>query len=164
MADQVRDVDARFRRRLLRKHFGFPIACVVLFWACYVLAAALNVDLVSLAKGRARNPEAAKIYLIVAALMTPVCLAFGVIEARKAIALARTGTEVVGTIVRVGAISFRGWARVESRYSLAGADHAFSWPHFKDAEKLSVGDPVALIVDPANPKRCMLKKDVLPES
>lgn len=140
-----------------------PAACALIVWILYVFDAAFGYDIIALLKGRGMDKDSAKLYLILAIVATPVCLAVAVLQVRKALSLARRGVEVVGEVTKVTAFPSQQLVRLECRYAYRTQSHTYAWSDAKDGPgHLSVGDPICLIVDPANPKRCMRRDEVLP--
>jgi hypothetical protein len=158
MSNAPRDIDDRLKRRLVFRHSVVPGVGAVAVWIVYATDALFHIDLLHLCSDPAKPKSSPTLYLILAAITTFICIVVAIVQTRKAIALASFGVEVEGTIIHRG-IAFRGLAKVECSYTAGHADHVFIWSAPRDNAP-SVGDKVVLLVDPANPKRCMLIEDV----
>ena len=143
---------------MLLRHSALPGVLAVAMWITYAVNALFHVDLVHLFSDPAKEKLSPTEDLIFALITTFICVVVAIVQTRKAIALARFGVEVEGTISKHG-IAFHGMVRVECSYTAGGANHLFIWSPHRDYAP-SVGDKVVLLVDPANPKRCMLIEDV----
>jgi hypothetical protein len=161
--DRSRQITPRLKRRLFLKHSVGPSACALFIWVLYLVNVAFGVDLIAILHHQPRDAKSVAISLGVALFATPICVVIAVVQVRKALALARNGEEIVGTIASLGAVP-GGWMRVRCKYSYGGADHVFIWSEARVALTSSAGDRVASFVDPANPNRCMRKDDIFPES
>jgi hypothetical protein len=165
-AEKSRQISPRLKRQIFWEHSFGPAGGVVIAWSLYVADSVFGVDLIAILKNRGERPEfnPALLYLIAAIVATVICIVIAAVRMRKGWALARDGVEVTGTITSVGRIAMLGCVKVECRYSYQGQNHVFAWSHIKASKKLSEGDSATLIVDPTNPKHCMRKDEVYPES
>ncbi len=95
-------------------------------WIMYAVNAVFHVDLMHLFTDPSTERMSPTGSLIFAVAGSLICMVFAIVQTRKAIALARYGEEVEGTISKHG-IAFRGLVRVECSYSLGNSDHVFVW-------------------------------------
>lgn len=164
-ADRCREISPLLKKRLFWEHSIAPAVCALIAWVLYLAKVTFGFDLVAMLKGRTKDPsfDPTMLYLILAIIVTFIAPMITVIQIRKTLALARNGVEVVATITSVGRFAVHGFVKVECQYRYAGNWHALAWSHAKAVSTVSEGDSVAVIVDPANPKRCMRKDEVFPE-
>ena len=159
MSKALREIDAPFRRRMLLKHSTVPVIVSAMTWVLYVVNAAFHIDVLHLLSSPDRARSSPTEMLILAVIITSILLVIAIVQTRKAIDLARVGVEVEGTISRHGTFSYHGHLRVECSYTIGNAEHVFIWSTLRDMAP-AVGEKVVLLVDPQNPKRCMLIENV----
>ena len=103
-------------------------------WILYAVNALFHVDLLHLLSDPAREKFSPTEDLIFAAIVTLLLLAVAIVKTREAIALARCGVEVKGTISRHG-IAFRHMVRVECSYTAGNAEQVFIWSTLRVAPR-----------------------------
>jgi hypothetical protein len=144
---------------MLLKHSTVPVIVSAMTWMLYVVNAAFHIDVLHLLSSPDRARSSPTEMLILAVIITGILLVIAIVQTRKAIDLARVGVEVEGTISRHGTFSYHGHLRVECSYTIGNAEHVFIWSTLRDMAP-AVGEKVVLLVDPQNPKRCMLIENV----
>ncbi len=159
MSNAPRKIDDAFRRRLLFKHSAMPVTASAILWLLYAINALFHVDILHLLSSPDRGRLSPTETLVFAVIMTCVLLVVAIVRTRRAIDLARFGVEVEGTISKHGLFSYRGQMRAECTYTVGNAEHVFIWSTLRDLAP-ALGEHVVLLVDPQNPKRCMLIEDV----
>jgi hypothetical protein len=160
MGGPIREVPLRLKRRILLVHASGPAFVMLLLWTFYLADALFQVDLMAILKHREQEPGNATTLFVFAVIATVVAIPIAWLQIRKAMSLAQNGVEVIGRVTKMGRFSLSGFVKTVCEYSYEGVDFTHAWSHARFAEPLSVDDLVALIVDPTNPKRCMLKDEV----
>jgi len=162
MEREPRELSPPLIRHILWTHCWLSALVIFVTWGLWLCDVALGVDLFALMKGRDKERDSATIALGAAAIVTLVAGMIAAVRARKALPLARNGVEVLGTITGTGILRTHGLVSIKCTYRYAGEEHVYVCLSARGTR--SVGDPIALIVDPDDPGGCVLAEDVLPES
>jgi hypothetical protein len=160
-----REIPERLRKQIILNQSVVPFVMLVLAWIVYLVAAVWKFDIIGYLHNSFRNDKfdanTPFEYLCLASIGTIGCAIYVLLAIHKALGLARYGVEIQGEIVKLGALSIHRFGHVYCHYSYNGNSYSVVWSeHVDEAATLSVGDSVALIVDPKNPKRYMRKSEI----
>lgn len=122
-----------------------------------VVALGLWVGVDVLGLGKAGKREGFTFLAGMAAVVSAVCLPALVVRVRGIQAVFRDGVEVEGQVTSLQMMGDRG--TIEYAFELDGREHRVSRAIAKSArtERLAVGTPVTVVVDPKDPSRAFLK-------
>jgi hypothetical protein len=150
-----RSIAPAHKKRLLMLHSIGPAAGAVALWILFLLKAVFNVDPDSLVGRHPEKPPGATFWLIFALAGTVVAVGFVLWQTKRALDLARRGTEVVAKVGFVSPVPLKGLLQVHCKYSYRNKEYTHRWSEAAAADIPAVGESVTLIVDRHNPEKCM---------
>jgi hypothetical protein len=155
MPRPTRQISPAHKKRMLLLHSIGPAAGAAILWFLFLLKAVFNVDPDSLLGRHSEKPPGAMFWLVFAAVGTGVAIGLAVWQIKRALDLARRGTEVTGKISFVAPVSLNRLVQVHCKYIHRNKEYTHRYSEATGGKIPAVGEPVTLIVDRHNPEKCM---------
>jgi hypothetical protein len=147
---QPPDLQGGKQRYIFVRHLIGPAILIAIMWgftAAVIYAEEVNQD----------DVGSLRVLTVVSSVIAAL---YGLVRVRRALFLTGYGLEITGVVEKVETYGRRGVVRVVYSYNYE------SQRYFKafHGERLNyaLGDPVALVLDPARPQRCMRIEEVFP--
>ena len=161
MAESARVIPKSAHLHLFRRNLLVLLSVAGFLWANTAVAILLEKAGYQLTTRRGSSLTSRSL-LVMTLFVSAVTIFYGghwYLRARK---LAARGVPVVGTARRiVGVIGGFFLDRAEISYTFNNRAHVVKLS--TNWHKVEKGQPVELLIDPAKPKRCMFREDVLPD-
>ena len=159
MINSAQDVPKSVQWYLLRRNWSGPLSLAAIFWALTTVAFLAEKAGYELTR-RGRTLTSSDL-LVMATVVTSLVILYACPRYLRARRLAARGVPVTGTVRQVGGIvGAPGLERAQVTFTVESRARVVKLSTGGGMER---GKVVQLIIDPARPKRCMFREDVLPD-
>lgn len=160
-----RELSRELRWKVVRHSLIVPLILLVFVWAAYVAYTVFNFDL-SRMKHVDKGPDSNGWAIVAVIIGTAVCLIWAIAQSAGNLEWARNGLVIIAKVTEITEIeSGPGGINVSvyCTFDHNGHTHYKSVPILKSvAEKMTIGSPVHLLIDPSDPDEAVMFNEIFP--
>lgn len=157
-----RQIPPEMKKLIIWQQAIAPVAIIAVLWILLAARALFGFDLIAWALGKAVSSSL--FYSFMAVIGTIACGIWCAFQVDKALHLAKNGVEVTGKIDSISPLSAHQMVPVRYSYEYEGHSYDKAVDLYKgDVEKLTVGGPFRLLVDPREPEVSSPYDEVFPK-